>query len=106
MAGGNEKLYVQNINCDGYFTPVIEIKNADNSFTLFPNPATEQLYLTSDNAFRNMQVEISDFEGKVLTKGQYEGKEIIFDISLYKKGVYLIHLYCSGINEYMKFVKI
>jgi len=105
LAGGNEKLYVQNIKCDGNFTLVNEINNIDYSLTLFPNPASELLNITSDKFHNNLQVEIFDINGRLLTNEQFNGHEIKLDVSSFKNGIYFIHLSSPEINRYLKFIK-
>jgi hypothetical protein len=66
--------------------------NRNNLFVLFPNPASNQLYLFSDNAITSQSFIIHDFSGRAVLKSNTVFKNGIaeLDISTLVPGVYSI----------------
>ena len=74
---------------------VEDIQDNDQSidFSVFPNPATEQLNILLNNTNGNYKVNIYDVEGKLINTYEIQGyiKKTI-DVSHYSTGIYLLHL--------------
>jgi uncharacterized protein (TIGR02145 family) len=80
------------------------ITNSINSeeITLYPNPATEKLYLKNNN-YANSTIMIIDLQGKQVLSRQIDSNPI--DISNLKKGIYVVKLVGSENVLITKFVK-
>ncbi|HCT29463.1 MAG TPA: hypothetical protein DIW31_01735 [Bacteroidales bacterium] len=87
-----------------------EISN--NSFSLYPNPATDKVWFVINNkdAKGNFVVDVFDIAGrKIMTQdlGQYVPQETIsLPLSTLKSGVYLLKVSVGGFNsEVLKLIK-
>lgn len=73
----------------------------ENYFHVFPNPASEQLFITSKNN-ENYSVEIFDITGKTILVKTASGNNSI-DIYSFSQGMYFLHIStANGINEVLK----
>ena len=69
-------------------------------FTIYPNPAKNELYITSTDKISS--VSISDLVGQTLYSHEYNTKKVQVDITGLATGVYLVRI--NG-SQVMKFVK-
>ena len=76
-----------NFNKRGEETSISQIKNADESLTLYPNPVNEMLFLNSDANIKS--VRICNLSGQTLLNHQANNIKQI-NLSQLNKGVYLI----------------
>ncbi|MBO4875188.1 MAG: T9SS type A sorting domain-containing protein [Bacteroidales bacterium] len=83
------------------YDPETIIESDNNSFSLYPNPVADKLFIGSD---RNLSiVEVYDVSGKlVLTKKNIVG---LVDVSALKAGQYIIKVYSGEEISQSKFVK-
>ena len=83
------------------YDPETIIESDNNSFSLYPNPVADKLFIGSD---RNLSiVEVYDVSGKlVLTKKNIVG---LVDVSALKAGQYIIKVYSGEEVSQSKFVK-
>ncbi len=65
---------------------VKELEN-ENNFTVFPNPATNKLYISKLNSNEKATFQLFDMTGKLLLK-QKDMNEI--DLSVYEEGMYML----------------
>lgn len=56
---------------------------------VFPNPATDQIYVRAENPF---SLEVYDASGKIYFRRQEQGKEISIDASLFSEGMYFLRM--------------
>jgi PKD repeat protein len=107
--GGGNNVYIDNINIDG---PVaIDEFNIISNFSLFPNPANEQVNLSFYNKkhVKRFVIKVYDVLGKdlgvvydaELPKG---AQEIKVNTDRYESGVYFISLGSKGKNKMYKFI--
>ena len=98
-----DKVVVYVDNCDYQED---ESKNSVVKMTAYPNPSAGQVLLNVSGAKENLTMTIFDFNGRVMHQeevnpgfGSYEQQ---LDLSRFPKGVYLIKLHNSQINETTK----
>jgi PKD repeat protein len=108
---------VQLIVSDGTcYDSSLQVVNVINGFTelsgsisgIYPNPATNELHITSQALAQNYEVEIYDIVGqKVFTaKSEPAGKtETLIDIAALRPGVYSIEILSGGNKSSGRFIK-
>jgi len=74
---------------------VIPFNNSNNSIVVFPNPAKDYLYFSSEKKF-----EIMDMQGKVLLKSEKPVQ--LVNVSHLKAGVYFIKFECGRVGKFIK----
>ncbi len=65
-----------------------ELKNANEEFSIYPNPNNGQFYLSGE-VNDPLTIEITEATGKVILKSIYKNGKLI-DLSSYPKGIYLL----------------
>ncbi len=83
---------------------------AESQFTLFPNPAAEQVTIRSENAFELGAVELRvlSVSGEVVKKQVVDfsgSKEVSIPLSNLKNGVYFVELQKDGVSTQRMLVK-
>ena len=87
-------------------TPRKKIKE-NNSFKIFPNPATNYLNIETADNFDNMNYQIINLGGQIIKNGKILSSTETIDISDLKNGTYVVRI-TSGEGNYFwtgKFVK-
>ncbi|MDD2191908.1 MAG: T9SS type A sorting domain-containing protein [Bacteroidales bacterium] len=82
-------------------TPLVglnEIKLEDNSIVLYPNPANNQVNISSENIINS--IEVFNSLGQSVYKSNIKSREKIIDINSLSKGVYII-----GVNTDKGYIK-
>ena len=85
-----ELLYHDNPSQD-CITPLYElneIKQEDNSITLYPNPASKEVNISSENIINS--IEVFNSLGQKVYQTDIKAKEKTLDINSFSKGVYII----------------
>lgn len=79
------------------------ITENDQRFTLFPNPATDQVQIV----FGSMAelISVKDIHGKVITTYAVDGNALVLDISSWSSGVYFVEILGETIIGTVKFLK-
>lgn len=111
MLGGID-FFSSSTNCE-YWVDDFDFINAHHSSSLaiadnlnqsqlkiYPNPATNKLHITIDNADTN-QIQILSLTGQVLYEQDFISEGLI-DISILKKGVYLVKINSNATNSIVK----
>ena len=75
----------------------------EDSFTLYPNPATDQLHFSSFGSFKGASMQIIDATGKKVYSGTLETQKI--DVSFLSPGIYAIGLFKDGLRTHKRFIK-
>ena len=70
---------------------------------LYPNPATDRIFLQSDNTTETLSVRITDLSGKTVLMSEFFVSEI--DISALTTGFYFIEIQNNKQKQLLKFVK-
>ncbi len=88
-----------------YFIDHSGITNADNNFTIYPNPINDQFYIIK-NVDGNYSVKISDITGKlVLSKENISEKNINYKLSNETSGIYIVEIKHGFKNIIFKIIK-
>ncbi len=97
------------VMCDSLSSITLDIQQIDKNseFSIFPNPATNQIAISSSNNQIIKQIEIFDVNGRVLkTKRKCESQQITIEIFDLQSGFYFVKITeSSGISKTMKFSK-
>ncbi len=72
--------------------------------SVFPNPATEQLFITLDSKTKNAEVIISNLSGKAIINAALQNQNNI-DISGLQIGMYMLTINTENGSETVKFIK-
>ncbi len=78
------------------------------TFSIYPNPANNEIFLTSDNTSENITLKIYNVQGKLLSTKILELQEqnSAVDVSRLKSGIYLLNIEDeNGNTEIKKFIK-
>jgi uncharacterized delta-60 repeat protein len=75
-----------------------------SDFTLYPNPASETLYIKSEKIKGIDRLGISDISGKTIGAPLLIGNSI--DISQLSKGIYFLNIFSKDKNYTLKFIKL
>lgn len=70
---------------------------------MYPNPATNQLYVRTSGTEKVSRVEITYLTGKVVYTAQHE--EPMINIGELTPGIYILRGYADGFRAQYKFVK-
>ena len=89
------------INC-GTTSIGIEL-NDPNRINIYPNPASDNIYISNLNK-ENTRVKIYDINGKLVLENKISNKEYL-NISKLSKGIYQIKFEGSDWNEIRKLIK-
>lgn len=81
----------------------IAIPDLSRMVTLYPNPVQNSLTVKSDILFEN--IEIMDMQGRILEGKKCRLKEVVWDISSYPSGIYLVRLETGHGIITRKFIK-
>ncbi|MEO8151348.1 MAG: T9SS type A sorting domain-containing protein [Bacteroidia bacterium] len=90
--------------CDAqvYAASVNEISSA-NSFSVYPNPATDELYFKTNNDLQKAKYQIIDVTGRLLLSGNTSKQTV--DVSKLPDGIYFIKLQSEKTNLVQRFIK-
>ena len=72
-------------------TSIKSIENTKNSILVFPNPASNKIYITSQNETIK-SISIYGIQGSLLKSYSTNSKEISLDVSTFSSGVYLLQI--------------
>ncbi|MCD4768754.1 MAG: T9SS type A sorting domain-containing protein [Bacteroidales bacterium] len=104
---GRKEYFGQSVRCvrDSLNIRIDENNSGDRlMFKVFPNPATEMIYIkTSIN--HKLIIEILDISGKCILSDNIFSKEMIIDISILNKGLYIVKLSGNGKIGFTKLLK-
>ncbi len=79
----------------------------DNLFSIYPNPAKNELFLSLTNTTSNLKIKIFNIEGKLLSTQSLEfEKQAAVDVSNLSNGIYFLNIEAENGNTiFKKFVK-
>lgn len=92
------------------FDPVAVTINKNKTFTyaVYPNPASNMLYLSYENAVSGATAEITDILGNIIFSQSLETsdqlKKIIIDLGDYRKGIYFVKVASGGSSSVKKVI--
>lgn len=78
----------------------------NDNISLYPNPATNHIILTSKNGFRNAEMQIADMYGRILFKNTYiYENQVLIDLSGFTQGIYMFKIIEGTYNKSFKVIK-
>lgn len=78
-----------------------------NSIVLYPQPASDFLYIELHTELTNAVYQIVSIDGKVITAGEINGNSVYCPISFMTSGVYMLRILNGGVViSYLKWVKL
>lgn len=66
------------------------------SFSMYPNPATDRLFMTVDGAGTTVELSLTDALGRIVLVRELTGERNVIDLSGFGKGLYLVHVRRNG----------
>ena len=104
LVAGTFARSIQSLSLDSLFGVVTSIKEYEKvTFSLYPNPASQQIKITSNENIKGSKWEISDVNGKFLKQGLINGESI--SIAQFPSGVYFMSLEGANGREVKKWIK-
>ncbi len=75
------------------------------SFVVYPNPASDQLFIENETSLSNVSISIYDLNGKVVTSVQLEEESLTtsIDVSSLDQGIYLVKIESNDSSEIQLF---
>ncbi|HNR18994.1 MAG TPA: T9SS type A sorting domain-containing protein [Bacteroidia bacterium] len=93
---GNTDAYIQKMN----FSPTGILQyDAENSFTVYPNPASKECIVYCSKFNDGYDLKIFDMLGKEILKTETRGEKTIIDVSKFENGIYFIQLTSPSLLE-------
>lgn len=89
-------------NGDFSYSPIIFIKGSENSISVYPNPTTEKINITTSKA--NFNYKLTALQGNNLLEGNSISNTITIDVSTLPKGLYLLNIIQNGKNVIKKII--
>ncbi len=97
----------EKLTSNGEVIGLIENKQL-TSFTLFPNPATDRVFVGVDQFMlgEKVDVKISDVSGREIYTGNFTPNKALYELSLpeLSNGVYLMEINCKGTKTSKKLI--
>jgi hypothetical protein len=84
------------------------IATSSSSFAtahIFPNPATDLVYIAIPNSYENKKITLINIEGKTVLQSTLNERINKLDISTLSSGIYFIQIENKNTTELIKFVK-
>ena len=88
-----------------YFVNSTKSQDPSTSFHIYPNPATEQLTISSDSSTKTA-ISVIDVHGSVVKQLEYSNKKHVLDMSQYSSGIYLFSIRTDRGTNTRKVVKL
>jgi len=85
--------------------PAFKIESNSTLLNIFPNPSSGVFNVQSDNQLENVQITVTDLQGRTLINTLFSGNETTVDLSNYTQGVYLLQLHSSNVVQTYKLIK-
>lgn len=87
------------------FNVSIESAKPEKRFSVYPNPASETVYIKSSEVFSNVHLALTDITGKVARSKFFTSKsEINLNVSDLESGVYILNISTSETQESVKVI--
>jgi hypothetical protein len=101
VSGGSANALLQDavrwfnpFTADGNCVPLSDQEFTDNKIKVYPNPADDQITVSTGFDLQNANIQISNALGQVvMSKENYSGTEAIFDVSPLQNGLYILEIY-------------
>lgn len=84
---------------------VAEVAKAEDSFTIYPNPAKDKLHFVNTADRNATQIEITDLTGKAVKTVVVNTGEVSIDITALPQGIYNVNVTYGDLSKTARFVK-
>ena len=84
----------------------VELNSCTNSISVYPNPSTDYILITTSNIASNFQYTVSSLMGGVVKSGVASNSLVKVDVSDLSKGIYLIAISTDSQKEIFKIIKL
>jgi len=91
-----------------YYAPlnVEQTSTSPNLFAkVYPNPATESLFVEKPNEISELKVQILSLNGQLIFSDKFQESRKEFNLNKLNSGVYIIKVSANGVEKTTKFVK-
>jgi len=85
-----------------FMNPLIINNHSKNKFSIYPNPATNSINISSNETIDLMS--IFDIKGSLIFSQSYQEKSTSIDISNFAKGVYTVKVVIMGNSSLQKLI--
>ena len=81
--------------------------DASNPLVIFPNPASQEIFISLNNNQNFEKIMVFDIQGKLIDNQKYDQTETLVKLLLenYRNGLYIIRAFSNGRSYSMKFLK-
>ncbi len=81
--------------------------DASNPLVIFPNPASQEIFISLNNNQNFDKIMVFDIQGKLIDNQKYDQTETLVKLPLenYRNGLYIIRAFSNGRSYSMKFLK-
>jgi Secretion system C-terminal sorting domain len=94
----------------GIITSVSNVTANELGIKVYPNPFTQNIYITASKRLTNVQLRLVNMEGQVLSTGSYgiiaAGSTVQLSFPLLAKGVYFLHMETKQYKTVVKVVQL
>ncbi len=109
---GKQFYRLQMMDNDGKYTlskALYAVLDQKGSLSIYPNPVKDRLVFVTDNNLSDLNVRITDQNGRVVLNSSFKnvssGQQNVLDVSRLNKGVYIIQLNGNNYTQSSKFIK-
>lgn len=92
---------------DAASTTTLSLNNSNQGIAwLYPNPASDEFFLSFNSIQSNISIKIFDLNGRLVKTIKKDHElEVIVDLKFFSDGYYFIELQTDGINQVFKLIK-
>ncbi len=102
---GNSVLYVDNLSFDNLITPVAELPLKESSITIYPNPASEKIFLNINNSNgQDVKVNIYSLAGSLVRAEAIRQNSCQLDLGDLENGIYLVEIKSKDSEQKQKLI--
>lgn len=104
--GYGNNLFIDNVNIDGTISNTQELVGNENQLSIYPNPATGNIYLKGLTKNEQWSVQVFDLNGKKVevTANSINGSNRQIDISSLHPGIYMVNVISETQNLTSKLI--
>jgi subtilisin family serine protease len=74
------------------YTGIHDFQPVNFQLHIYPNPASQTLYITSTSSFNNLEMKVCDLSGRVIAQQNVNSGVTILDVAAYAPGCYLLKI--------------
>ncbi|NJM78880.1 MAG: T9SS type A sorting domain-containing protein [Flavobacterium sp.] len=96
---------ITNTQTTEFVAPLSNPSFAKNLFLVYPNPMTNEVFVTSKNNTSIESLNITDVLGKTIYSEKINSTKTQLDVSGFQKGIYFLRVKSNGSEEVVKMIK-